>query len=29
VDVPEPTRTRARASIERMLEISFGRPTAP
>ncbi len=24
VDVPEPARTRARASIERMLEISFG-----
>jgi quinolinate synthase len=24
VDVPEPTRTRARASIERMLEISYG-----
>jgi quinolinate synthase len=25
VDVPEPTRTRARASIERMLEISYGK----
>jgi quinolinate synthase len=28
VDVPEPTRTRARASIERMLEISYGRGSA-
>jgi quinolinate synthase len=24
VDVPEPTRSRARTSIERMLEISYG-----
>jgi quinolinate synthase len=28
VDVPEPTRTRARASIERMLEISYGKPVS-
>ena len=30
VDVPEPVRSRARTSIERMLEISYGRsPTGP